>query len=133
MQTAWYNNKKKKKGNKPFTKIKVNRKRIHLSTNHFSMDQNFLNISYSQPLILQCLKLLVKVFKCHCQRKSDRAHGSRLADYFQIPTTDYLSDMISYTSLFLANLHNNTRGKFGVTCASYFTYLLPVFSVFRSM
>ena len=102
------------------------------------MDQNFLNISYIQPLILQCLKLLVKVFKCHCQRKSDRAHGSRLADYFQIPTTDYLSDMIScdfdHLLVFnLANLHKNTRVKFGVTSTSYFTYLLPVFSVFRFM
>ena len=41
-----------------------------------------------------------KSINCHCQRKPGRAHGSRSADSFQIPTTDYLSDMILKYSLF---------------------------------
>ena len=38
--------------------------------------------------------------KCHCQRKPGRGHGSRSADSFQIPATDYLSHMIVKYSLF---------------------------------
>ena len=82
-------------------------------------------------------------FKCHCQRKPGRGHGSRSADSFEIPTTDYLSDMIVKYSLF--NLIDDFScefdnppcfwlicirlpSQFGVTCTSYFSYLLLVFS-----
>ena len=83
--------------------------------------------------------------KCHCQRKPGRGHGSRSADSFEIPTTDYLSDMIVKYSLF--NLIGDFScefdhppcfwviciglpSQFGVTCTSYFSYLLLVFSAF---
>ena len=81
--------------------------------------------------------------KCHCQRKPGRGHGSRSADSFEIPTTGYLSDMIVKYSLF--NLIGDFScefdhppcfwlicirlpSQFGVTCTSYFSYLLLVFS-----
>ena len=85
------------------------------------------------------------LFLCHCQRKPGRGHRSRSADSFQIPTTDYLSDMILKYSLFnLIDVFScefdhppcfwliciRLPSQFGVTCASYFSYLLPVFCAF---
>ena len=72
-------------------------------------------------------------FKCNCQKKPGRGHGSRLADSFQIPTTDNLSHMIK-NSPFLSGF-----GYFAceqcqiwrILCKLfYLAYLLPVSSVF---
>ena len=79
--------------------------------------------------------------KCHCQRQPGRGHGSRSADFFQIPTTDYLSDMIlkfflfnlidvfscefDHPRLFLANLHKITGLIWGDLCK---LFLLPLAS-----
>ena len=62
-------------------------------------------------------------FKCNCQKKPGSVHGSRLADSFQIPTTDNLSHMIK-NGPFLSGFGFfacEQSVKFGVTCASYFT------------
>ena len=89
--------------------------------------------------------LNISPIKCHCQRKPGRGHGSRSADSFEIPTTDYLSDMIVKYSLFnLIGVFScefdhppcfwliciGLPSQFGVTCTSYFSYLLLVFSAF---
>ena len=103
-------------------------------------------------LIAHILTLMIKTkgydaidVKCHCQRKPGRGHGSRSADSFEIPTTDYLSDMIVKYSLFnLIGVFScefdnppcfwliciRLPSQFGVTCTSYFSYLLLVFSAF---
>ena len=92
-----------------------------------------------------CTVNILITVKCHCQRKPGRGHGSRSADSFEIPTTDYLSDMIVKYSLF--NLIGDFScefdhppcfwlickrlpSQFGVTCTSYFSNLLLVFSAF---
>ena len=82
-----------------------------------------------------------KIIKCHCQRKPRRGHGSRSPDSFQIPTTDYLSDMIlkyslfnlidvfscefDHPHLFLANLPKITGSIWGDLCK---LFLLPLAS-----
>ena len=80
--------------------------------------------------------------KCHCQRKLGRGHGSRLANSFQIPTTDYLSDMILKYSLFnpigffscdfdhppwFWLLHKITEPIWGTLCELH-VFLLPLVS-----
>ena len=85
-------------------------------------------------------------FKCHCQRKPGRAHGSRLADSFQIPTTDNLPHMIKiflFKRIGLCPITLTTPLVFGFKICMrtpcqiwgnfckllYLAYLLPVFSV----
>ena len=83
--------------------------------------------------------------KCQCQRKPGRGHGTRSANSFNILNSlpfwcDFkkysLSNLIGFFSCdfdqppFFRLICIRLPSQFGVTCATYVSYLLPVFCAF---